>query len=170
MALTRPRLLTASALVVVVPAALWLIWQSGRALPPCPVPAAAERAYEDGAVLAHTLGAALLLATATWSGALHARWLLAAAAYGVLALLVPAAWFPLAAAGFLLAAQGAGLVLVGLAALLLVYAVAHPRALHAERRRLDHARMLVVLLVLAAIGVQGELALVLTAVRRACGG
>lgn len=169
MALTRARLLVAVALIVIVPAALWIIWQAQRELPACPVPASAERAYEDDAVLAHAAAALLLLGAGVWSGALQVRRLVLAVAYGALCLAVPVAWVPVAAAGFLLAAQGAGLVLVGLAALLLAYAVGHPRALNAPARRLDHARMLVVLLVLATIGVQGELALVLTAVRRACG-
>jgi hypothetical protein len=165
-ALTRGRLLTAVALIVVLPAALWVIWRVQRDLPLCDATAAQEAAYEDGAIGAHAAASGLLLATAAWAGALRARLLVPVAAYAVLCLLVEEAWLPVAVVGFALALQGVGLVLIGLTALLLAYAVAHPRALQAPSRRLDHARMLVVLCVLAAIGVQGELALVLTG--RAC--
>lgn len=162
MHLTRGRLLTAVALILVLPAALWVIWRVQRDLPVCDATPAQEAAYEDGAVGAHALASGLLLATASWAGALRPRWLVAVAAYGVLCLLVEEAWLPVAVVGFALALQGVGLVFLGLTALLLAYAVAHPRALQAPSRRLDHARMLLLLCVLTAVAVQGELALVLS--------
>jgi hypothetical protein len=164
MGLTRARLLVAVGLILVVPTALWLAFQDGW--PVCEA-AAARRDFRRDAILGHGLGSGLLLVTATWARVLRARWLAGVAAYAVLCLAVQEAWYPVAAAGFALALQGVGLVLLGISAALLAYAVAHPRALKAPSRRRDHARMLLLLLVLVAIGVQGELAVVLS--ERGCG-
>lgn len=164
--MTRAKLLLGCALVVLVPGALHLAWPVLRDAPVCEQP---DGAYVGAAVPVHLVGAALLLAVSTWTAGVRVRWFWAVVALGAVALVVPAVAFPVAAAGFLLAAGGAGLTLLGLSALLLAYAAAHPRALVAGDRRADHARLLALLLWLAALGVVGQLAHVLTAGDRACG-